>query len=245
MTVVTISQPFFMPWLGFFEQLAQSDVHVHYTDVAFSKGSFVNRVQIKTARGQQWMTLPLKKHPLGTPIDKLELAADDNVDATLRQQFLAAYQETPYVDESVTLLDQFWCDGNQPLHRQLTTTTELLTSVVLGDHFANPRFCSIDDLNVAGSHSQRVLDVVKQLGGTIYLTGWGARNYLDHEEFESQGVEVRYVNYSKTEYPQLFPPFTPYVTCLDMIANVTAEDRRGVLHPRSISWRDALDGGLS
>ena len=49
MTVVVISQPMLFPWVGMFEQIRLADVYVHYTDVQFSKGSFVNRVQIKTA----------------------------------------------------------------------------------------------------------------------------------------------------------------------------------------------------
>ena len=50
MTTVVISQPMLFPWVGMFEQVALADVFVHYDDVQFSKGSFTNRVQLKTAR---------------------------------------------------------------------------------------------------------------------------------------------------------------------------------------------------
>ena len=52
MTTVVISQPMFFPWVGMFEQIALADVYVHYDDVQFSKGSFTNRVQLKTARAR-------------------------------------------------------------------------------------------------------------------------------------------------------------------------------------------------
>ena len=69
MTTVVVSQPMFFPWVGMFEQIRLADAYVHYTDVQFSKGSFVNRVQIKTADGFRWLTVPLKNVALGQNID--------------------------------------------------------------------------------------------------------------------------------------------------------------------------------
>ena len=57
---VVISQPMFFPWVGFLEQMRLADVYVHYDDVQFSKGSFTNRVQIKTPEGFIWLTAPLR-----------------------------------------------------------------------------------------------------------------------------------------------------------------------------------------
>ena len=75
-------------------------------------------------------------------------------------------------------------------------------------------------MEIPGASSQRVLDVVRRVGGTTYITGHGARNYLDHELFERQGVRVEYIDYQKIPYPQLHGEFTPFVSALDLIANV-------------------------
>ena len=56
MTRVVISQSMLFPWVGLLEQMRLADVFVHYDDVQFSKGSFVNRVQVKTPDGVRWMT---------------------------------------------------------------------------------------------------------------------------------------------------------------------------------------------
>ena len=59
MTTVVVSQPMLFPWVGLFEQIRLADVFVHYDDVAFSKGSFFNRVQIKTLEvGSKWFNGP-------------------------------------------------------------------------------------------------------------------------------------------------------------------------------------------
>ncbi len=72
---VVISQPMYFPWVGMFEQIRLADVYVHYGDVQFSKGSFTNRVQIKTAQGIKWLTVPLKDVSIGQVIDEVRINA--------------------------------------------------------------------------------------------------------------------------------------------------------------------------
>ena len=70
---VVISQPMFFPWVGMFEQIRLADIYVHYGDVRFSKGSYVNRVQIKTAQGVRWLTVPLQGVSLGQVIEQVRI----------------------------------------------------------------------------------------------------------------------------------------------------------------------------
>src|SRR5690606_29856763 len=71
--VIVISQPMYFPWVGQLEQLRLADTFVFYDDVQFSKGSFSNRVQIKTEAGMRWMTVPLKDLHLGQLINGVAL----------------------------------------------------------------------------------------------------------------------------------------------------------------------------
>jgi hypothetical protein len=97
------------------------------------------------------------------------------------------------------------------------------------------------DLGINGSGSARVLDIVREVGGSIYTTGHGAKHYLDHESFERAGIEVRYMQYSCTPYLQLHGNFTPFVSSLDLIANCGLA---GVeyIRPSSTHWRDFIHG---
>ena len=71
---VVISQSMLFPWVGLLEQVRLADAFVHYDDVQFSKGSFVNRVQLKTPQGVRWMTVPLHDLHLGQRIDEVRIA---------------------------------------------------------------------------------------------------------------------------------------------------------------------------
>jgi hypothetical protein len=104
---------------------------------------------------------------------------------------------------------------------------------------ANRRFLRCSDLGIPGESSRRVLDIVTSLGGGVYVTGQGARNYLDHELFEASGVRVEYLDYRMMPYPQLHGAFTPYVTILDLMANVGRGGASVIASP-SVYWREFL-----
>jgi hypothetical protein len=245
MTVVSISQSFYFPWLGFWEQCALTDVLVHYNDVAFSKGSLTNRVQIKTEAGQEWLTVPLQKFALGTPIDQILTATNADWIDKQRRLFSHAYNDAPYVTEAQTLLDNQLASfvasqSNQLVDLLVGSFDATLPVITDAINTKAPKVTSSTDLLATGSKGDRVLAIVKEVGGTTYLTGWGARNYLDHQRFEDEGIQVRYVDYSRTQYRQCHGEFTPYVSVLDAVANVGWQGLSQVTRPQSISWRDAM-----
>ena len=88
--------------------------------------------------------------------------------------------------------------------------------------------------------SARVLAICHALGAERYITGLGARDYLDHESFEASGIRVEYMNYEKRPYPQLHGDFTPYVTALDLVANCGRPGRE-VVASGTVYWKDFLE----
>jgi hypothetical protein len=234
MTVV-ISQPMFFPWVGLFEQIRLADVYVHYLDVQFSKGSFVNRVQIKVPDGFRWLTAPLKNLALGQKIEEVE--TDPAPGWRKRHlEFLAqAFRGAPHARDALGIVEEVYAS---PSHRIADLAIAGMERVL--DYFglaAGRRFLRSPDLGIGGAGSARVLDIVKSLGGSVYVTGHGARDYLAHEEFERAGIRVEYMDYRRTPYPQLHGDFNPHVSILDLIANV---GRAGIecIHSGTAHWKD-------
>ncbi|QEY62069.1 WbqC family protein [Metapseudomonas lalkuanensis] len=232
---VVISQPMFFPWPGFLEQVCLADVFVHYNDVQFSKGSFTNRVQVKTAKGSHWLSVPLTGLSLGQLI--AEVRPDHRTDWRTRHRALLeqAYAAAPYRTEMLALLDQVYasdCDSIAKIGD--------LSLKVLCEYFGlarNTRFVGIEELGIGGAGSERVLAIVRALGGSHYVTGLGARNYLDHQAFERAGIQVEYMNYSKSSYPQLHGDFTPFVSSLDLVANCGRQGAE-LIQPSTLPWRE-------
>jgi hypothetical protein len=225
------------PWVGMLEQIRLADVVVHYDDVQFSKGGFTNRVQLKTAAGTQWMTIPLRDRRSGMAIHEVQMAPAHEWrgrhDQLLEQSFHAA----PHKDEALALVNEVY-EGRYPSIGHLSRTSML----ALGRYFGlldSKHFLDAHDLGIDGVGSSRVLDIVRAVGGTNYITGHGASNYLNHEAFERAGVQVQYMHYECRPYPQEWGAFTPYVSGLDLVASL---GRNGVHYivSQGVPWRDFL-----
>ncbi len=234
---VVITQSMLFPWVGLLEQMRLADVFVHYDDVQFSKGSFTNRVQVKTATGRRWMTVPLRDLQLGTVIDEVKTAPAvhwrDKHLSLLEQSF----QGAPHAEEALSLAREVYA-GDLPNIGHLARSS----MIALGRYFGlleGKRVLDVRELGIGGSGSQRVLDIVRGVGGTTYVTGHGARNYLDHEAFEQAGVKVHYMRYACNPYPQRWGEFTPFVTALDLVASLGRDGRRHI-SSTGVSWRDFL-----
>jgi WbqC-like protein family len=231
---VVISQSMLFPWVGMLEQIRLADVFVHYDDVQFSKGSFVNRVQVKTQDGMRWMTLPLEGLHLGQRIDAVRLAPA----AKWRDRHLdllrASFSGSPFATDALRLAEEVFSAPHTHLGSLARASTLALAHYFGLD--SDTRFIDVGELGVAGASSDRVLEVVQRLGGDVYVTGHGARNYLNHRLFEESGIAVEYMQYRCDPYAQTHGAFTPYVTGLDLVANC---GRAGVRHimSRSIDWR--------
>lgn len=205
------------PWVGMLEQVRLADRYVHYTDVQYSKGSFVNRVQIKTTQGVKWITVPLKRFHRGQKICEVAISYEKDWRHQHLELLHQAYGAAPFKSEMLNLVESVYATRHEYIDDLSRTSMEAIC------HYfgfnSNQQFLDIRDLDISGKGSQRVLNIVRKLGGNCYITGLGARNYLVHEEFERAGIRVEYMNYEKREYRQLHGPFTPYVTALDLIAN--------------------------
>ncbi|WP_443190537.1 WbqC family protein [Pseudomonas indica] len=236
MRTVVISQPMYFPWSGLFEQLSVADEFVFFDDVQFAKG-FINRVQYKTATGTSWLTVPLRRHPQETRI--CDLACDE--DSHWRDKHLKtlsmALAGAPHAKDALALAESV-------LERRELGFSELLIEGMqaLGgylDLLGDTRLYRSSALAMPGRKGELIMQLVKHLKGDRYVTGWGALDYLDHEAFEEAGIEVCYMNYSKGEYPQKFPPFTPFVTALDLIAHCGRDGRR-LIGSDVLPWREAM-----
>lgn len=235
---VVISQPMLFPWVGMLEQVRLADRYVNYADVQFSKGSFVNRVQIKTAAGSRWLTVPLRGLSLGQRIEEVQI--DNN--RPWRQQHLqllqSAYEGAPYVSEMLSLVSSVYAQQHSDIAS--LSTASLLSLCRYFDLDRGTKFTSSTDINAAGASSLRVLNIVLALDGNRYITGHGARHYLDHKLFDHAGVSVEYMNYLKIPYTQLHGSFTPFVSALDLIANMGTAGVNCICSG-AIYWKDFLD----
>ena len=183
------------------------------------------------------MTLPLRDFHLGQNINEVKINHQKNKQKKHLALLQESYAHAPYYNDMITIVEKV----HQSTSDKLTDIVKR-SLIVSCDYFglsAKTQFLESSDLNIAGKGTQRVVDIVSSLGGKVYITGHGARQYLDHALFESQGIKVEYMHYQKTPYPQQQDDFTPYVSILDLIANVGPAGIN-YIHSGTVSWEDFI-----
>lgn len=234
---IVISQSMLFPWVGMLEQIRLADIFVHYDDVQFSKGSFVNRVQMKWPSGSKWLTVPLADLHLGQRINEVKPAET----ATWKQQHLEllakSLEAAPYANDALAIAQKVYSTDYADVG-----SLSRASLIELARYFGfekSTKFLDVTSLNIGGSSSERVFAVVKELGGKNYITGHGAANYLDHQLFEQADIDVRYMEYQRKPYPQNYGAFNPYVTGLDLVAHCGPAGAAMICSGTS-SWRDFI-----
>ena len=235
---IVISQPMYFPWPGMLEQIQLCDVFVDYNDAQFSKGSFFNRVQVKTEHGIRWLTVPLKDVRLGQLICDTEIDQTKNWQRAHLDQLNNAYRKAPFKRDLLDLVTRVFDQSHRYLGELSAASLNALLDY-LPSIKANTGFVESSSLNVDGASTERVISICAALEGRSYLTGHGARNYLNHEAFERQGMVVAYIEYGLRPYPQLHGAFTPYVSTLDLIANCGVEGSN-YIGGATVPWREFL-----
>lgn len=234
MSAVVITQPMLFPWPGFFEQLMLADSYLYLDDTQFSKGSFTNRIQLLNGDDRTWMTIPLAGKGSFQKILELQ-GAGEAWRQDHRRLLLHSLRGAPFRDDAVAIFDRVYAHSSLP-DLLIASIEEPATYLGIG---AGRHIARTAQMGIDGTSWQRVLDIVRAVGGSRYLTGHGAANYLDHEAFSQAGVEVEYMSYSRSPWPQPGVTFTPYVSVLDLIAR-TGPMAKDYLVPRTVAWRDFL-----
>ena len=234
--IVVISQSMYFPWCGLLDQIRLADIFIHYDDVQLSRG-FYNRVQVKTETGTSLLTVPLTNKKQKQLINSSLISYNENWIDKHRSILINSYRKLPFIDDAIDIFDSVHSQKHESLHQVSRASIK-----ALADYFQlskNVSFIDSVELGVGGSSTRRLVNLTKEVGGRTYLTGHGALKYLDHNLFERNGIEVRYMEYNLTKYAQIYGAFTPYVTALDAVAHLGANARHH-LTSTSKHWRDTV-----
>jgi hypothetical protein len=231
----------YFPWVGMFEQVRLCDRFVFYDDVQFSKGSFTNRVQVKSQNkeGFKWLTVPLMNLKLGSNINEVVIDYTKDWKSQHYEFLKQSYHAAPFYAEMRNIVDSLFNEQYSNISELSQKSMELVV-----DYFglrAEKEFAVSSRLHVGGSSSRRVYDLVRYFGCDVYITGHGAKNYLDHQLFEDNGIEVEYMDYRRLPYPQQHGAFNPHVSILDLIANTGKEGKKYIIS-NTKKWREFING---
>ena len=224
---VVIHQPDFAPYLGFFHRFLHADFYIALDHIQFVYGSraWTHRDKIKTAQGEKWMTVSVKKAPRDTAINQVELSSDTD----WRKQNLSLleknYRRAPCYNELMPKIEQLYARPGQMLCDFTIGSIEMLMDLL---DVRIPWVWS-SSLDPVGAKNELLVDLLKKVSATHYLSGVGARDYFKAEPFGQAGIEVVWQGFTHPVYAQQFGDFVPYLSALDVLFNHGIELSRKIL----------------
>jgi hypothetical protein len=212
-----ILQPSYIPWRGYFHQILKSDIFVFYDDVQYDKRGWRNRNKIKTGQGTTWLTIPV--HSKGvqldhTPINQIQIDWEQPWHQSHLKSLKFNYAKAPFFNEYIDLIAGHY---NQTPTLLVDFIIPLTIDLARTIGISSTKFVRSSELQVTGTKTDRLIEILTRLGADHYISGPSANAYIEEEKFRDHGITLEYMNYDYPEYPQLYPPFDPRVSILDLL----------------------------
>jgi hypothetical protein len=223
---VVIHQPDFMPYLGFFHRFLHADAWVVLDQVQFLRNSksWHHRDKIKTPQGERWLTVEIKKCHQKTPINHV-LLAETNWRKDHLNLITGNYHKSGYFREIMPHIEELYSLRSERLVDFNLQSIEMLLRL-LGIEIPS---VMASGLNPKGTSNELLVDLLKSVGATRYLSGVGAKDYYDAAPFEQAGITVTWQEFEHPIYPQLHGDFIPYMSSIDLLLNCGIEASRRIL----------------
>lgn len=221
---VGVIQSNYLPWRGYFDFIRSVDLFVFYDDVQYTKNDWRNRNKIKTARGAEWITVPVFNRHLSQLICESPIDHASGWGLKHRRLLETHYKEAPHRDCMLSLVEDLGT-GEESSISELNIG--LIRRICAFLHIPTPTMLS-SDLELQGRKSERLISLLKHVGATTYLSGPAADAYLDKDAFRQNGIALEYKSYDYAPYPQLWGGFDGALTILDLIANCGPEAEHNI-----------------
>jgi hypothetical protein len=209
-----IMQPYFLPYIGYFQLIAEADVFVVYDNIKYTKKGWINRNRMLLNGTDVTFSLPLKNDSDSLDVVERELAADFNLDRLLNQ-LKGAYAQAPYFSQTFPLIERIVRYEERNLFRyihhaivsvcrHLGVTTEIrVASEIAIDH------------ELKGQ--DKVIALCEALGADCYVNPIGGLKLYSKEDFRAHGIDLQFIQSKPFEYSQFDHAFVPWLSIVDVM----------------------------
>lgn len=214
MKTVAIMQPYFFPYIGYFQLIAAVDMFIVYDNIKYTKKGWINRNRMLQNGKDVMFSLPLKNDSDYLDVCERELAAGFNRDKLLNQ-IKSAYRRAPYFAQTFPLVEQIvrYDDTNlfRFLHHSIVKTCEHLG---IATEIRSSSDIAIDH---ELKNQDRVLALCAAVGATTYVNAIGGMELYSKETFREKGIELKFIKSRPFEYAQFGDTFVLWLSIIDVM----------------------------
>jgi len=224
MSILGIHQPGYLPWLGFFKKMMNSDVFV-YLDALFVKKNFYNRNKIKLTSGPTFLTVPIIRDA-DLFIKDVKIDNSSNWASKHKKSILFNYSKAPFFND-------FWFFFEELYEKNFSNLIDLNMEVI---NFVKEQLdikCKTlfsSELKINSTSSDRILEICNRLNMKHYISGtvW-ASDFLKLNDFEKNSIIVEFQEFQHPVYDQINGTFEPYMSIIDLLFNKGKVESKKIL----------------
>jgi hypothetical protein len=215
--IVAVMQPTFLPWIGYFDLIDQSDRFVFLDSVQFSKQSWQQRNRLKGLNGEQWLTVPvLTKGLSNQSISEVKINQNAKFKEKMIKTITQIYRKAPFFDSYIDELSDILLKSYVFL---AALNIELIMWVCkqLG---IDTKMIRSSSLKAKGKKVELLINICKELNADTYLSTPGSKVYIEENNlFTSNDIDLVYHAFEHPEYHQINGKFVPYMSIIDLLFN--------------------------
>jgi hypothetical protein len=214
---VAVVQSNYIPWRGYFDLINAVDEFILFDNMQYTRRDWRNRNLIKCRTGIQWLTIPVKVRGKYFQGIKDTVVSDFEWNRHHWKTIVHCYSKARYFSNYRKTFEELYLNTKETQLSLINYRFLVAICRLLG---ISTKITWSMDYKLIGDKTERLVSLCKQAGATNYLSGPRARAYLNEDLFEREAITVSYMDYAGyPEYDQLYPPFHPGVSIIDLIFN--------------------------
>lgn len=227
---IAVMQPYFFPYIAYFQLIHAVDAFVFYDDVQYIKGGWINRNYILSQGEKRRITLHLKGASPNRLINQIEVG---NNRLKILKTISQSYAKAPYFHAIYPLIERIF----KQKENNLAAFIEFSIRQVCKYLKIHSQWHVSSDLQKDASlrGQDKVLSICKELGASQYINMPGGRNLYDRERFEKEGIKLSFLEPKKTQYQQFGQEFMSNLSIIDVMMFNSLEQCQGLLKEYSLA----------
>lgn len=221
MKKIAIHQPNFFPWLGYFNKIHSSDIFIHLDDVQFEKknaGNWTNRTNVQLNGEKKWVTAAINRKFSGSKmINQIKFSEEINWKKNFINKLNNYYKNSLFFEETILEIIKIFEIRTLKLSEFNINATNHFSKIL---NLNQPIFYNSSTFNLKSKKSERLIDLVLNLNGTIFIAGLGSSGYLNEQLFFQNSIKIEYQKYDLVKYKQNHNKnFVPRLSIIDTLMN--------------------------
>lgn len=226
---IAVMQPYFMPYIGYFQMIKAVDKFVFYDDVNYIKQGWINRNKLIVNNQEYLFTIPLEK---ATPFALInETKINKNLYPGWKKKFLKtitqSYRKAPLFEEVYPLIETILASEDTMISQvAMNSIIEVSTYLGLDTEFITSS-SKYDNREL--ERQERLIDICKIENAEHYINAIGGQKLYDREDFHAHGIQLHFIESEQTPYDQFCISFIPGLSIVDLLMFNSVEQTNHLL----------------